>query len=64
MTTAKQDLTLMVPFLHFTTNITLTGATELVFGMGDQADLDSCISKEKKQLILMGNLAGHEKQCH
>ena len=54
----------MVPLLHFTSNITLTAATELVFGHGRVGGQDSCISNEKKQLILMGNLAGHEKKCH
>ena len=34
MTTVKYDITLMVPLLHFTSNITLTAATELVFGHG------------------------------
>ena len=63
MTTVKYDITLMVPLLHFTSNITLTAATELVFGHEEQADRDSCISNEKKQLILMGNLAGHEKSA-
>ena len=32
MTTVKYDITLMVPLLHFTSNITLTAAAELVFG--------------------------------
>ena len=61
MTTVKYDITLMVPLLHFTCNIALTAATGLVLGTGEQADDESCISNEKKQLILMGNLAGHEK---
>ena len=33
-------------------------------GTGEEADQDSCISNKKKQLTLMGNLAGHEKKCH
>ena len=33
---------------------------DITLGTGEQADQDSCISNEKKQLILMGNLAGHE----
>ena len=35
---------------------------DITLGTGEQADQDSCISNEKKQLILMGNLAGHEKK--
>ena len=34
---------------------------DITLGTGEQADQDSCISNEKMQLILMGNLAGHEK---
>ena len=34
MTTVKYDITLMLPQLHFTSNITLTAATESVFGHG------------------------------
>ena len=34
---------------------------DITLGTKEQADQDSCISNEKKQLILMGNLAGHEK---
>ena len=34
---------------------------DITLGTGEQADQDSCISNEKKQLILMGNLEGHEK---
>ena len=30
---------------------------------GEYEDQVSCISNEKKQLILMGNLAGHEKSA-
>ena len=37
---------------------------DITLGMGEQADQDSCISNKKKQLILMGNLAGHEKKGH
>ena len=37
---------------------------DITLGTGEQADKDSCISKEKNQLILMGNLSGHEKKCH
>ena len=37
---------------------------DITLGMGEQADQDSCISNEEKQLILMENLAGHEKKCH
>ena len=37
---------------------------DITLGTGEQADQDSYISNEKKQLILMGNLAGHEKKCH
>ena len=37
---------------------------DITLGTGEQADGDSCISNEKKQLILMGNLAGHEKKGH
>ena len=36
---------------------------DITLGTGEQADQDSCISNEKKQLILMGNLAGHEKSA-
>ena len=31
---------------------------------GEQADQDSCISNEKKQLILTEILAGHVRKCH
>ena len=34
MTIVKYDITLMVPLLHFTSNITLIVAKELVFGHG------------------------------
>ena len=37
---------------------------DITLGTGEQADQDSCISNEKNQLILMGNLAGHVKKCH
>ena len=57
MTTIKYDITLMVPLLHFTSNITLTTATSQYLGTGEQADQDSCISNEKNQLILMGNFS-------
>ena len=36
---------------------------DITLGTGEQADQDCCISNEKKQLILMGNLAGHEKSA-
>lgn len=36
---------------------------DITLGTGEQADQDSCISNEKNQLILMGNLAGHEKSA-
>ena len=35
----KYDINLMVPLLHFTSNITLTAATELLFGHGRVARL-------------------------
>ena len=50
MTTVKYDITLMVPLLHFTSNITLTAAIESVFG---HERVGGRISNEKKQLILM-----------
>ena len=37
---------------------------DITLGTGEQEDQDSCISNEKKQLMLKGNLAGHEKKCH
>ena len=37
---------------------------DITLGMGEQADQGSCISNEKNQLILMGNLEGHVKKCH
>ena len=64
MTTIKYEITLMVPLLHFSSNITLTAATELVFGQGIVGGPGQLHSNKKKQLILMGNLVGHEKKCH
>ena len=36
---------------------------DITLGTGEQADQDNCISNKKKQLILMGNLARHEKSA-
>ena len=37
---------------------------DITLGTGEQVDQDSCIPNEKNQLILMGNLAGHEKSAN
>ena len=37
---------------------------DITLGTGEQAAQDSCISNEKNQLTLMGNLAGLVKKCH
>ena len=61
MTTVKYDITLMVPLLHFTSNITITAALELVFGHGRVGGPGQLHFQQKETTYLNGKFSRTRK---
>ena len=63
MKTVKYDITLMVPLLHFTSNITLTAAIESVFGHGRVGGTGQLHFQRKEATYLNGKFSRHQKSA-